>query len=371
VKVVFLLTQDRGGPVDLTVGLAQELAGRAGGPEVTILGPTPVSSAGLPTSLLRTVQVGSKADARGFAAVSKWLNKLAPDIIHAQDRRAGLVSLLVAGGKAPLVQTFHGVPDNAAGRWVQAGPFHGRRPGVSGGSRLVADALVARRIGCTVTPSQAMAEFLVRELRVPAGRLRVLPNGVAIPGSGRQVTGVHTIATVGKFVPCKAMPVLVEAFTSMAAGRDGLRLRMVGDGPERPRCEELARQAPGGGANIEFTGYRTDVDAQLERADVFVLPSLNENLPLALLQAMAMGLPCIASAVGGVPELLDAGCGILVTPGDAGSLRAAMERMITEPGLAARLGAAARRRVAEQYSLSRCADSHLRLWSEIIENGRR
>ena len=166
------------------------------------------------------------------------------------------------------------------------------------------------------------------------------------------------------------MPVLVEAFAGFAANRPGLRLRMVGDGHDRRRCEELARQAAGGAGNIEFTGYRTDVDAQLEQADVFVLPSLNENLPLALLQAMAMGLPCIATDVGGIPEVLDADCGILVTPGDVGSLRAAMERMIDEPGLAARLGAMARRRVAERFSLSRCADDHLRLWSEILGNGR-
>ena len=110
---------------------------------------------------------------------------------------------------------------------------------------------------------------------------------------------------------------------------------------------------------------------ELEQADVFVLPSLNENLPLALLQAMATGLPCIASGVGGIPEVLDAGCGMLVAPGDVGSLRAAMERLIDEPGLAARLGAAARSRVAERFSLSRCADDHLRLWSDILGSGRR
>lgn len=368
-KVVFLLTQDRGGPVDLTVSVAQELAGRPGGPEVTIVGPDLVSCAELPSSLLRTVHVQSKADARGFAAVAKWLDKLAPDIVHAQDRRAGLVSSLVAGRRAPVVLTFHGVPDSAAGRWVQGGPLHGRRSGISGGSRLVADALLARQVRCTVAPSRAMAVFLRRELRVPSSRLRVVRNGVPIPAQCKQHNGIQTFATVGKFAPCKAMPVLVEAFAGFAANRRGLRLRMVGDGHDRRRCEELARQAADGAGNIEFTGYRTDVDAQLEQADVFVLPSLNENLPLALLQAMAMGLPCIASDVGGIPEVLDADCGILVTPGDVGSLRAAMGRMIDEPGLAARLGVMGRRRVAERFSLSRCAEDHLRLWSEILGNG--
>jgi glycosyltransferase involved in cell wall biosynthesis len=97
-----------------------------------------------------------------------------------------------------------------------------------------------------------------------------------------------------------------------------------------------------------------------------VLPSWNENMPLALLQAMASGLPCIASRVGGVPEVITKDCGVLVAPGDVGSLRAAMEQLIAEPGLAARLGSAARDRVVERFSLARCADDHVRLWSEIL-----
>ncbi len=367
-KAVFLLTQDRGGPVDLTVSLAEELSARAGGPKVTIVGPASLSDTVRQEGLLQPAHVQSKTDLRGFRAVGALLARLAPDIIHAQDRRAGLVSSLVAR-KTPVVLTFHGVPDSAAGRWVEAGPLAGRHPGVPGGSRLVADALVARWIRCTVAPSQAMAAFLRRELRVPPDRLRLVPNGVAIPPRSQQVHGARTFATVSSFAPCKATPALVQAFLAVGADRSGLRLRMVGDGPERPRCEELARQEPGG-KNVEFTGYRTDVTTQLAQADVFVLPSLNENLPLALLQAMAMGLPCIAADVGGIPEVLDAGCGILVTPGDAGALRAAMERMIDEPGLAATLGAMARRRVAERFTLASCADGYLRLWSEIL-GGRR
>jgi glycosyltransferase involved in cell wall biosynthesis len=364
-KVVFLLTQDRGGPADLTVSLARELAARPGGPEVTVAGPASILGTGPSGSLLRPVHVRSKADLRGLAAVSRLLQRLAPDIVHAQDRRAGLVASLVAGSKTPVVLTFHGVPDNAAGRWVQGGPLHGRRAGMSGGSRLVADALVARRIACTIAPSQAMAGFLHRELRVPAGRLRVLPNGVAIPSPRGPGNSIRTFVTAGSFAPCKATPVLVEAFMAIAATRPQLRLRMIGDGPDRRLCEELAGQA-GLGSQVEFTGYRTDMDAQLGQADAFVLPSLNENLPLALLQAMAMGLPCIAADVGGIPEMLNAGCGILVPPGDVRSLRAAMERLIDEPALAARLGAAARNRVAERFSLSGCADNHLRLWSDIL-----
>ncbi|HUZ53177.1 MAG TPA: glycosyltransferase family 4 protein [Streptosporangiaceae bacterium] len=365
-RVVFLLTQDRGGPAFLTAGLARELASRPGGPEMHVLGPASVvASTGLPSSLLRPVDVRSKLDARAFSAVAKWLKNLAPDIIHAQDHRAGLVASLVAGRRSPVLLTFHGVPDSAAGRWVQGGPLHGRWPGISGRSRLMAEALVARRVTCTVAPSQAIASFLRRDLRVPANRLRVVHNGVAASHRSKEYKRVRTFATVGSFAPCKATPLLVEAFVALAANRTDLRLRMIGDGGDRRRCENIARLAPGGD-QVEFAGYRTDVDAQLGHADAFVLPSVNENLPLALLQAMALGLPCIATSVGGVREVLDADCGVIVPPGDIHSLRAAMERLISEPDLAARLGQAARRRVEERFSLARCADSHLGLWSELL-----
>jgi glycosyltransferase involved in cell wall biosynthesis len=364
-KVVFLLTQDRGGPADLTTSLARELTGRAGGPEVTVLGPAGLAGAGLPPSALCPVQVRSKGDVNGFATVAGRLRELAPDVVHAQDRRAGLVSSLVVGSGTPVVLTFHGVPDSAAGRWVQAGPLSGRRPSVTGGSRLLADALVSRRVTCTVAPSAAMARFLERELHAPARRLRLLRNGVAVPPAARAVRRVRTFATVGSFAPCKATPLLVEAFTRIAADRPDLRLLMVGNGADRRECEELAKRS-GLGGQVEFTGFRADVTTQFARADAFVLPSVNENLPLALLQAMAAGLPCIAAAVGGIPEALTPGSGLLVAPGDARSLSAALTRLADDPALAAGLGAAARSRVIAEFSLARCADAHVELWSGLL-----
>ena len=205
---------------------------------------------------------------------------------------------------------------------------------------------------------------------MPERRVRVLHNGVAIPARHERRDDVRTFATASSFAPCKATPLLVEAFLAVAAGRPGLRLRMIGDGPEHRRCEQLARRAERGD-QVQFRGYRTDVYAELAQSDVFVLPSWNENLPLALLQAMGTGLPCIATNVGGVAEAITEDCGVLVPPGDIGSLQAAMERLIDEPGLAERLGSAARARVVEQFSLAQCADDHIRLWSDVLGDGSR
>jgi glycosyltransferase involved in cell wall biosynthesis len=364
-RVAFLLTQDRGGPADLTTSLAVELAGRAEGLDVVVLGPVSVADAGMPRALLVPIQVLSKGDLRAFSAVSRLLKKWSPDIVHAQDRRSGLVSALVVGRKTPVIRTFHGVPDSAAGRWAHAGPLSGRRPSMADGSRLAAEALVCRTVTCTVAPSAAMAGFLHHQLHLPTSRLRVLHNGVAIPAEPHRVTDVRTFVTVSSFASCKATPVLVKAFMAVADGRPDLRLLMVGDGEDRRVCEDIVRRC-GKEHQVEFVGYRTDVAAQLERADAFVLPSVNENLPLGLLQAMAAGMPCIAANVGGIPEALEGGCGVLVTPGDVCALRRAMQRLIDDSPLAVSLGAAARETAAGRFSLARCADEHVRLWSDIL-----
>jgi glycosyltransferase involved in cell wall biosynthesis len=214
-----------------------------------------------------------------------------------------------------------------------------------------------------------MATFLHRHLRVPSGRLRVVHNGVELPAHGKQLNGVRTFATASTFAPCKATPLLVETFNALAADRTDLRLMMIGDGRDRRRCEELAARTQHG-SQVEFTGFRSDIDTQLRRADVFVLPSLNENLPIALLRAMALGLPCIATDVGGIREVLTPDCGVIVPPGSVTELRAAMQRMLDEPGLAARLGMAARQRVVECFSQAQCADGHLRIWSDVLRETR-
>jgi glycosyltransferase involved in cell wall biosynthesis len=359
-RVAFVLTQDRGGPVDLTVALARELAGRPGGPAVMIAGPEPFTSAGDVAGLLRPVRVRSKTDVRGGWELGRVLRRWAPDVVHAQDRRAALAATTVARAAAPVAATYHGVPDGAAGLWVEEGPLAGRRPTPGSAAVLTADALVARRVSVTVAPSAAMAAFLRRRLRVPAAKLRVIPNGVTLsqprPPAGR----VQTFVSVGSFAPTKSVATLLDAFAAVARTRPHLRLLLVGDGDERPACEHRAI-ALGVGGRVQFTGYRTDVPAQLARAEAFVLPSINENLPLALIEAMGAGLACVASRVGAVPELLADGSGLLVPPDDVTSLAAAMASLAEAPGLAPRLGRAAAA-AARRFSVAACADAHQALW---------
>jgi glycosyltransferase involved in cell wall biosynthesis len=368
-KVAFVLTQDRGGPVDLTVSLARELAGRSPGPEVVVVGPAPVTSAGAVGSMLRPTWVRSKTDHRGATELRRVLAAEAPDLVHAQDRRAALVTATIARGRVPVVSTYHGVPDDAARLWVGQGPVAARPVSPRARAMLAADALVARLTSTTVAPSRAMAAFLHRRLRLPASKLRVVPNGVALPPV-RPLNGpVRTFISVGAFAPAKAIGVAVDAFARIVRDRGGLRLVLVGDGDERPECQ---RQVARYGIDhlVEFTGYRTDVPALLARADSFVLPSVNENCPLALIEAMGAGLACVGSDVGGVPELLGDGSGLLVAPGDPEALAGAMAMLADDEALAPALGRAAAATARRHFSVSACADAHQRLWSSLLPAGR-
>ena len=367
-KVAFVLTQDRGGPVDLTVGLALELAGRSSGPDVVVIGPEPLTSAGELGPLLWPLHVRDTRDLPGGVRLRRALSRFGPEVVHAQDRRAGLFAATAARRRVPVAATYHGVPDAGAGAWIRQGPLAGRRPPPRNVLRLAADATVGRLVDTTVAPSAAMGEFLRRRLRMPPEKVRVIRNGVKLPPA-RPLSGpARTFITVGSFEPSKAVPLLVDAFVEVARRWPGTRLILVGDGPDRPRVERQVT-AHGLTDRIELVGYCRDVPTQLARADAFVLPSLNENLPLALLEAMGAGLACVASDVGGIAEALDEGTGLLVPPGDVVALTEAMSRLAGEPELAPALGRAAATVARQRFSAAACAEAHLGLWNDLI--GRR
>lgn len=359
-RVALVLTQDRGGPVDLTVALAREVADRPGGPAVMIAGPQPQTSAGDVTGLLRPVHVRSKTDLAGGRELGHILRAWAPDVVHAQDRRAALAAVTGARVGAPVAATYHGVPDDAARLWVTEGPLARRRPSARALVVLTADALVARRTAVTIAPSMTMATFLRRRLRLSDARLLMIPNGVALPWPRPPDGPARTFVSVGTFARAKSVGTLVEAFADVARTRPRLRLLLVGDGDERAACERQAT-ALGMGGRIEFAGYRNDVPKLLARADAFVLPSVNENLPLALIAAMGAGLACIGTRVGAVPELLGDGVGMLVPPADPAALAAAMAALADDPDLPPGLGRAAAS-AATRFSVAHCADAHLALW---------
>lgn len=175
---------------------------------------------------------------------------------------------------------------------------------------------------------------------------------------------------VGTLKEQKGHRYLIEAVAPLIAAAPQLHILIVGDGELRGSLEAQVRAARHE-SSIHFLGNRSDVPAILAASDVFVLPSLWEGLPMALIEAMASGLPVIATQVSGSQQVVDPGVsGILVPPGEVTPLREAIERLIADPGQGRRLGRAAQRRIEESYSARRQAEEHLvlyrREWSRLV-----
>jgi glycosyltransferase involved in cell wall biosynthesis len=157
------------------------------------------------------------------------------------------------------------------------------------------------------------------------------------------------VAALGRFVPVKGFDLLVAALPRLAQSASGARLLLIGDGPERERLTALATHL-GVSERVTITGATRDVGAYLAAADVFAAPSRNEGMGRALVEAMALGLPVVGAAVGGIPAVVTDGvCGRLVPSGDAGALAEALADLAADAALRAKLGAAAAER-AEAFS---------------------
>jgi glycosyltransferase involved in cell wall biosynthesis len=217
-----------------------------------------------------------------------------------------------------------------------------------------------------VANSRAASNQLVNE-GVDASRVRVIPNGIdlkrfpALARNGR----VRRIVIVANLRSEKCHDVLLRAFARVAGmpelPRD-LSLHVVGDGPLRQALEAQTR-ALGVEDRVSFLGHREDISALLASSDLFVLPSRSEAFPNSVMEAMASGMPVIASAVGGLLDLVEDGRnGLLVPPDDPEALGGAIARLVAQPTLAASLGASARRHVRERYSFDRMIASFEHLY---------
>jgi glycosyltransferase involved in cell wall biosynthesis len=239
---------------------------------------------------------------------------------------------------------------------------------------------LARETDRLVAVSDRVADELVLRHRI-AGRDRfeVIPNGVDLAACqpadavsrrrGRLRLHVDDSARLvlvpARLVPVKQHGLLFEALSRLPAQVLPLEVHLLGDGPLRARLERRAGRMREG-IHIRFHGFRDDLPELLPAADLVVLASRNEGLPLALIEAMASGIPCVATAVGGVPDLIRPGeTGWLAEPGDSRSLAFAMARVLGDLELSRSLGRAGRLHVEAHHDLERVLHQHLDLYRRL------
>lgn len=173
--------------------------------------------------------------------------------------------------------------------------------------------------------------------------------------------GSMRVLHVGRLVPVKGHAILLEALAELTAAGINVTATLVGDGPERANLERLAEEL-GLADQVTFAGSvgQDEIRSHYACADVFCLPSFAEGVPVVLMEAMASGLPVVATRVTGVPELVEEGVsGLLATPGRSDEITSALERVATAPELRASMGRAGREKVIADFDLRQStADLH-------------
>lgn len=285
-------------------------------------------------------------DTLALVELHRLLRRERPLVVHANSSKAGVLGRLAAlAARVPVrFFTVHGWAFKA-------------QTGLAATAYLWADRMMSPLTTTTICVAHGERDAGLRARTCRADRTVVIHNGVPLDVPRRAAhTGPVTLLSVGRLRAPKDFATLIRAMAGVEA-----RLRIAGDGPDRPALEaEIDRL---GLTGVELLGTRDDVPELLAGSDVFVLASESEGLPMSVLEAMAAGLPVVASAVGGVPELVvDGETGVLVPPGDSAALARAITRLVSDPALRDRLGHAGRQRAEREFSLERFEREHLELY---------
>lgn len=280
---------------------------------------------------------GRVSQGAAFDAVTEAVRISQPDVVHGHSSNGGLAARLAARRlRLPSVYTAHGWPFQKGASWKQrvlslAGEFVGGHVG---------DAVIVL--------TQAEYDRAVRARVVPRSRLWVVPNGIAdIAGAAvhSDSSAAPVLVMVARFAPPKLQSELIEVLAELADV--SWRAVFVGDGPGLEACRKRAGDHDLTD-RIAFLGHRDDVAQVLAHADIGVLWSRYEGLPISVLEYMRAGLCCVASDLPGTRELLGSGAGCLAS--DRVRLGAGLRALLAEPNRVRALGLASRDRYVECYS---------------------
>jgi glycosyltransferase involved in cell wall biosynthesis len=235
-------------------------------------------------------------------------------------------------------------------------------------ARRVAYPLSSSRRYRRATRIIAVSRFVAASVRasgLPAEQVEVIYDGVLLPPPSERSPGPPRVGCVGYLLPEKGQEALIRALPMIREKYGLCRLVLAGDGPCRTRLQRLALEL-GVGPVVELAGLVEDVSEVYRALDVFLFPSLAEPLGSSLLAAMSHSLPVVAVARGAVPEVVEDGRnGLLVASPAPAAMAAAVVRLLDDPALAARLGAAARQTIEQHFTAQRMVEATLDLYQRL------
>jgi glycosyltransferase involved in cell wall biosynthesis len=301
----------------------------------------------LPAGTGRVVPFARRNDIAAIENLRRLVSDLHVDIVHTHSPLAGIFGRHAAlrAGRA-IVHTLHGV-----------GILDELARAVRVGDRLKLttyrwhERWLNGRSAAVIAVSPRVAARVLAARHVPQRRLTIIPNGIGPRPAVSAGEVKPLIAYAGRLHEEKGPADLVRAFGRVRSEIPDARLRLIGDGPLRSEIEALVL-ADGLAAQVEMTGEIPDIGPALDGAACLVLPSHAEGLSYVLLEAMARGIPCIATRVGGTPDLIEDGrTGRLVPPRAPAELAREIVALLRDPGRARTWGENARREVRERFTL--------------------
>lgn len=310
-------------------------------------------------------------DLRAFRRLFLLLREERPDLLHTHMAKAGTLGRLAGwlAGVPVRVHTYHG--------HVLDGYFSPVR------SKLIAAAerTLAALSSSLVAISPAVRDDLVHRFRVASkSQIHVIPLGIELApflrasrerstlrselGLGRTTA---LVGTAGRMVPVKNQKVFLEAAGRIHRKQPHAHFLLVGEGPEKPALERLAADL-GLTEVVHFVGWRRRMERVYPDLDVFVLTSENEGMPVVLIEAMACGVPVVATRVGGVPDLVTDGLhGFVTPPGDAHAVAVAIVELLSNPHRAREMAESGRRHVRGRFTAERLVRDVEALYDGLLE----
>jgi glycosyltransferase involved in cell wall biosynthesis len=310
-------------------------------------------------------------DLRALVSLVRLVRTYRPDIVETHTSKAGMlgrVAAILALRKRPvIVHTYHG--------HVLRGYFGPLKSRVF----TAIERALARTTDVLLAVSPTTVDELVDHGVAPRSKFAVVPLGLdlepflsldlAPDGAVREEAGAAPgdmlFTYVGRLVPIKRPEVMLRALALAREHGAQARIAVVGDGELRPALEELSRTL-GCADFVRFLGYRRDLGAIAAASDAALLSSDNEGTPVALIEAAAAGRPAVATAVGGVRDVVVDGAGLLAPPGDVAALAGCMVRLTEDPELRIRMGERAREHVRGRFTAARLLSEMDSLYTKLL-----
>ncbi|HEY4675817.1 MAG TPA: glycosyltransferase family 4 protein [Candidatus Angelobacter sp.] len=306
---------------------------------------------------VRMVHCQGRADLSAVRQIEEYIEEDGIDLLHTHGYKADLYGYIAARrSRKPIVATCH----NWVGGTAALGIYNHL------------DRMALKRFHALAAVSDSVAQRLL-DSGVSAKKIRTIANGIDVQNFERahplpalDFDGNKVIGMVARLDLQKGFEYLLRAARDLCVAFPALKIVMVGDGSDRQAIEEMIQRF-GLLSNVILAGQHSDMPGIYAAMDIFVLPSLNEGLPMTILEAMAASRPVIATRVGAIPSVIkDGETGLLVEPGDTQSLRSAVARLLSQPDLCRRIGAAGHNWVSRNYTSEAMALKYRQMYDDVL-----